>query len=342
MKTEKLPPWYVARKALLEETKTRLLGASRRGAVLWGMGGSGKTVLARAISLDEEVRNRFQGGILWACLGDRPVVEWLWDWLSLLRLEAGPYESELLLGERVRQHLAARPEPLLVILDGVWRMSDVCNLLVDGEKDRLLIATRNYGVVSRLGMEGEAIRVVKMHRNESLELLRVQVGKALWDREWADAFAELVGDLPLALEISAARVVRRRARGCRAWSDLLGKLRDGHNILDVLRLPGAEQRQESLRATLDASYDDLDEAGRLLLPGLTACCLGGRFSVEDAARVAGEERERWHLEDALWDLVDRSWLLECTGANGESQFCFHRLVRQYVIERSRREAECGG
>ncbi|MBN1933413.1 MAG: hypothetical protein JW934_02045 [Anaerolineae bacterium] len=77
------------------------------------MGGSGKTVLARAVALDERVRDHFQGGILWADLTYRPATEWLWDWLSLLWLDAGPCESELLLGERVRQRAAVgRPAQL--------------------------------------------------------------------------------------------------------------------------------------------------------------------------------------------------------------------------------------
>ena len=39
-------------------------------------------------------------------------------------------------------------------------------------------------------------------------------------------------------------------------------------------------------------------------------------------RVAGEERDVWALEDALYDLVDRSWLQDCIDAAGERQFCF--------------------
>lgn len=338
MKTDRLPRWYVAREGLLDETRTRLLGAGR-GAVLWGMGGSGKTLLARAVALDEEVREHFQGGILWADLGDRPAVEWLWDWLSLLRLEAGPCESELLLGERVRQRLAVRPEPFLIVLDGVERSDDLRNLLVDGEKDRLLVVTRDYGVVSRLGMEVETIRVVNMTRAESLHLLRMRVGDALWDGERADAFAAQVEDLALALTLGATRVARRRARGRRGWSDLLGWLQTEQSVLDVLRLPGVEGREASLRATLDAGYEDLDEAGRHLLGQMVTHYPDGCFLVEDAARIVGEQQTMWALEDALCDLVDRCWLQECVDGNGELRFCFHRLVREYVAERLHRKGE---
>jgi hypothetical protein len=76
-----------------------------------------------------------------------------------------PYYSRYLDCVALRSHCAALRGTTCchVILDGVWRMSGVRNLLGDGEKDRLLIATRDYGVVSRLGMEREAIRVVIMN-----------------------------------------------------------------------------------------------------------------------------------------------------------------------------------
>ncbi len=338
MKMDKLPRWYVAREALLDEIEARLLG-SGRGAALWGMVGSGKTLLARAIALDERVRDHFQGGILWADLEDRLAVEWLWDWLSLLRLEAGPCESERLLEERVRQRLAARPEPFLIVLDGARRSDDLRSLLVDGEKDRLLVVTRDYHIVSRLGMEAETVHVGMMERAESLRLLRARVGDALWDGERADAFAARVEDLPLALALGAARVARRRTRGRRGWSDLLGWLQTEQSALDVLRLPGAGGREASLRVTLDASYNELDEAGRHLLGQIVTHYPDGCFSVEDAARIVGEQQTMWALEDGLYDLADRCWLQESVSSDGDLRFRFHRLVRAYVVGQLHRKGE---
>ena len=74
---------------------------------------------------------------------------------------------------------------------------------------------------------------------------------------------------------------------------------------------------------------------------MSVCCPGESFAVEDVARAAGEERNVWDLEDALWDLVDRSWLQDCTDADGELRFRFRRLVRQYVVERCRGAGERG-
>ena len=66
-----LPDVYVERKAELDRIVTVLLEEktfrqpAAKHVFLWGMAGVGKTWLARAVALDEEVRAYFRDGVLW-------------------------------------------------------------------------------------------------------------------------------------------------------------------------------------------------------------------------------------------------------------------------------------
>jgi hypothetical protein len=74
-----LPPNYVPREELLSEVRNVLLQASSHVALtsaiqsgptaFHGMGGIGKTVMARALCDDSVVQRAFPDGILWASLG---------------------------------------------------------------------------------------------------------------------------------------------------------------------------------------------------------------------------------------------------------------------------------
>ncbi len=69
--TAGLPDHYVVRKAELDRIIVKLLAEAsfRKPATkriyLWGMGGVGKTVLAKAVALDQEVQAYFRDGVLW-------------------------------------------------------------------------------------------------------------------------------------------------------------------------------------------------------------------------------------------------------------------------------------
>lgn len=74
-----LPPHYLPREGSLAELKQKLLnehGGSITGhgyeAGMQGMGGSGKTIGAAALSRDLAVRSIFSDGIYWLTIGQNP------------------------------------------------------------------------------------------------------------------------------------------------------------------------------------------------------------------------------------------------------------------------------
>jgi hypothetical protein len=71
-----LPARFVPRPELLDQARAALLAPSSTGEArqvgLVAMGGSGKSVLARAIARDDQVREAFPDGVVWVELGATP------------------------------------------------------------------------------------------------------------------------------------------------------------------------------------------------------------------------------------------------------------------------------
>lgn len=72
-----LPGCYVPREVELAAWRERLRAESDyrtptvKRFMLWGMAGVGKTVLAQALALDEEMNEYFRNGVLWAVMGPK-------------------------------------------------------------------------------------------------------------------------------------------------------------------------------------------------------------------------------------------------------------------------------
>ena len=151
-----------------------------------------------------------------------------------------------------------------------------------------------------------SLQVLQATPSVQLFVQRAQAHKPAFElneRE-APAVAELVARLegiPLALELAAARV--------RAMSvaDINKRLTDRYKILTggsrVL-----QQRQQTLRALVDWSYELLSENEQLMLRRL-AVFVGG-FDLEAAEKVCGVEPiEDFEVLDLLGSLVDKSLVM---------------------------------
>jgi predicted ATPase/class 3 adenylate cyclase len=136
--------------------------------------------------------------------------------------------------------------------------------------------------------------------------------------------------IPLALELAAARV--------RVLSpdQIADRLDDRFRLLSA-GARTASARQQTLRATMDWSYDLLSESERILLQRISV--FAGSFDLEtseavaaDGTAVAGPE-----VLDLLAHLVDKS-LVVVEGRGREVRYRLLETVRQYAVEKL---AECG-
>ena len=137
--------------------------------------------------------------------------------------------------------------------------------------------------------------------------------------------------LPLAIELAAARVKvlspsSMRTRLASRLQLLTGGARD---------LP---QRQQTLRATMDWSYDLLSPAEQKLFRRL-AVFVGG-CNLEGVEAVCDTQGDLdLDLLDGTASMVDKSLLQQIEQANGESRFVMLETIREYALEKLKASSE---
>ena len=175
---------YVPRAEVLAEIKAALLAPRTNGAAialtssikmdaLQGMGGIGKSVMARALCNDPEVQGAFPNGILWATLGEVPnLVERLREWVETL---GGTVRSTAPTVDMLKAELQAAlvGRTCLLILDDVWNKGDV-GYFRPPAGSRLLLTMRDAALAEDLGATVQPIPV--MDKAEALKLLQQSIG----------------------------------------------------------------------------------------------------------------------------------------------------------------------
>ena len=304
---------FIGRESELAEAEALL--ASARLLTLLGMGGLGKTRLALRIGAD--------------ALDDFPDGVWFVDLAPIRDPSLVPVETAKALGLReepgaplvdtLGNHLKSRK--LLLILDNcehlIGASASLANALLRAAPELRILATSREA----LHVPGEQIYPVLplpvpdrsagfdvLSRSTAVQLFveRAQANKpgfGLSEKE-APAVAELVARLegiPLALELAAARVRTLSV------TDINARLKDRYKLLTgggrVLL-----ERQQTLRALVDWSYDLLPENEQMLLARLSA--FAGGFDLAAAEVTCGAEPlAPEDIVDLLVSLVDKSLVM---------------------------------
>jgi tetratricopeptide (TPR) repeat protein len=131
--------------------------------------------------------------------------------------------------------------------------------------------------------------------------------------------------IPLAIELAAARI-----RGMSVEA-IDGRLDDRFRLLTGGSRT-ALARQQTLRATMDWSFDLLTAKERLLLPRLSI--FAGGWTLEAAERVCPDGAiQEWEVLDGLMALVDKSLVVYDPYGRDGGRYRLLETVRQYAAER---------
>ncbi len=202
-----LPMYFRSPREHLREVRKLLLvnvqkpivvtGASTRVGVQ-GMGGIGKSVLANALARDLEVRRAFPDGIFWIPMGQKPdIVDTQRRLVSTLGGDT--MFDDAYHGRECLRNLFAERTALL-ILDNVWRGIDVEHFDVAGIRCKLLITTRDTGLVTSCAGTGYDLKLPTTA--EALALLAAATGVSINSLSaQAEEIVSECGRLPLALSL---------------------------------------------------------------------------------------------------------------------------------------------
>lgn len=313
---------FVGRAGEIAEVRS-LLGATRL-LTLTGSGGCGKTRLAQRVAAD--ALPAYSDGAWYvelAALTDPALIP------DEVMRALGLVASDRTATERVVDYL--RERQTLIVLDN-------CEHLIDAAASfavALLRACPRITILSTsreaLGVEGETPwRVPPMRPAEAGRLFESRAAAA---RGGADlgAQADLVGHIcqrldgiPLAIELAAARLQTM------SLADVSARLDDRFNLLSGGRR-GVMPRQQTLRATLDWSYDALSEVEKIVFARL-GVFMGG-CAIEQAEQViADEDLAPAEVLSALAQLAQKSLVTADLDA-GETRYRLLETVREYALEK---------
>ncbi len=173
--------------------------------------------------------------------------------------------------------------------------------------------------------EAEAVRLFLARarlRQPSLALMAENAGAVA-------AICRQLDGLPLALELAAARV------GVLSLEGIAARLGDSLRLLTG-GPRSAPNRQRTLRATLDWSYDLLGEGERQLLRRVAV--FAGGFTLDAAQAVCGDEEVADGVLDDLGELVQKS-LVMVEDPGRIPRYRLLETVRQYALEHLSADAD---
>ena len=268
-----------------------------------GPGGTGKTRLALQVAA--ELVGRLRDGVFWVPLG------------GLSDHELVPAEVAQTIGAPDDLTGFLRGRELLLLLDNFEHLLGaapaVSTLLASSANVRVLVTSR-----APLRVSGERefrLEPLPAHDASSLFVERARaVGKELAPDRNVESICRRLDGLPLAIELAAART---KLLGPEA---LLERLDTALPLLTG-GARDAPERQRTLRATIEWSYDLLDSMAQSSFARLAV--FAGSFPLAAAEAVCDVDL------DALATLVDLSLLKPI----GDDRFLMLETIREYARER---------
>ncbi|HXV34321.1 MAG TPA: adenylate/guanylate cyclase domain-containing protein [Gaiellaceae bacterium] len=333
---------FVGREAELEQLGELLRDDAVRLVTLLGPGGIGKTRLA--VRAAAESRERFPHGVFFVDLesarGTDAVLVAVARSVGLADTSPGSQLEELV--ERLRDRRC------LIVLDNFEQVtaaaSTVARLLDDCPGLQLLVTSRealrvrgeHRFPVPPLALPDAALQqpsAGQLMRYEAVQLFVERAQAIRPDFELTDENAAAVAEiclrldgLPLAIELATARIglfspgALRERLGSR-----LTLLRSGARDLP--------ERQQTLRATIDWSYELLEPGEQRLFELLSAFAGAGLEAVEAVAAALDGRLEGLDPLDGVASLVDKSLLRQVGDGDGEPRFVMLETIREYAADR---------
>ncbi len=284
------PPTFVPRDVLFRNLKSLVLaedgGPRRTPIALVGAGGNGKTTLVKALCDDDDVVDRFDGGILWLGLGaGADVREAL---IRQVQAFGEPIDARLDVDEAQRRlSVLLETRRCLIVADDASESAQLERIPRGGPGCLLLIVSRSNEVASAAA--AHLVEVGGLAPAEARRLLALpgEVDAAVDERALEELVASLGGS-PLALKLAGESLIRRvqgGASGAAAMLDLQKELR--RSGLAAIDNGTASHWNDSILATLQLATERLTPSDRACLAALADLPAGRATQLSEVCKVTG-------------------------------------------------------
>lgn len=321
----------IGRNDFLQKIQDKLLHGENKSIALYGLPGVGKTAIAAELAYQTQVREYFDGGILWAGLGQSPNPRVIMsDWalkLGYTQDEISKYSRKRDLTELIRDAVGSRK--VLVIIDDAWDITSAVAFRIGCDSCVYLLTTRQPSIAADFA-ESEDFRVNELDIDQGVDLIKSMVPVVRGSRSLAEELITLVGGLPLAIQLMG-RFLRIESieKQPRRINDAIKKLRDTEKRLQ-LELPQIlpdyhpvlpEGASISLDSVIAVSIDALDDLSQQAIFALSVFPPKPNSFSESAAKMIAQISEE--TLDAIYD-----WgLLEISGIG---RYTMHQTITDYA------------
>ena len=334
-------PDVVAENRFVERSEQEHLNAlmadpRKRCTVLVGMRGCGKTQLASALAQQCEDAN--WNLVAWInAVSPDTIQSGLVELAQRLDIDTSDQPAQDVIVRRCLDHLkSAAPTDRLIVFDNVEDINHLTGLIPRGDGVRVIATTTND-----TGWEHQdwtTIKVGVFDRSESINYL-LTVTKSD-DHDAADALAERLGDLPLAIAQAAATARNKDLSLAR----YLKRLESRGEELVIRPIPGDEYTDDvatvlwmAVEAAVDSMKNGTKQMARRQLGALALLAESGvptrwldptieQLDDDESPDTQRDTDEDAH--DALTELVSRS-IIQQTARN-RSKTTIHRLQAQVL------------
>ena len=303
---------------------------------IWGIGGLGKTVLARVIYT--EVKIRYGLHTAWVVLGQEPYLIGIFEDLhyQLVGKHCSFFNQEA-----AQQWLKtwSQTKRVFIVLDDVWNPEHAELFNVLGLRGRFLITTRNQRVL--LHINAGIYELGNLQREDSRMLL-LQVANTTEDQiakcelqETVTEILKILCDIPLAVSTvgAALRVVESESFQKTIWIDALADLQQGgESILERLdkvfdlsfHALSPELQNVFLHMALFA--EDVEISSKVVAMVLSSKSTNCMIDAENVHR---------QVRQGLRKLKERSLLQFSTEADGVTYYWIHDHLLRYVKQKQK-------
>ncbi len=198
-----VPQGFGGRDELVRATIEHLVLGKNVALSSGGVPGIGMTTIATSIAHSPVTQARFDGGILWATVGQHPDIgAVLARWATALGVNFRSAKDDMALARAITGAIGTRR--ILIILDDVWSMADAQALQCGGLNCCTLL-TSNYRAVAREFVEPDSPRIVReLSASAAHEMLKSLAPAACAaEHELSVQAAHATAGLPLALRLLA-------------------------------------------------------------------------------------------------------------------------------------------
>lgn len=277
-----------------------------------GMGGVGKSTFATHLA--HALKEDFPDGVLWAHVATSDPLDVLSQWARAFGYDFSSLVDVENRAAALRGVLAEKR--VLLVLDDVRSVARTRPLLAGGPRCATLLTTRDLDVATALNARPH--RLGELTPAASIRLLTRILGeeRVAAEPEAAETLCALLQYLPLAVEITAQRLVSRPRR---RLADMADRLRHVEERLDL------SISDRAVRTSFQVSWEALDANLRRIF-SLLGVFEGRSFAADAVAHLAG--LDRYTAEDRLFALT----ALSLVGEETTDRYRQHPLLADFAVE----------